>query len=281
MYSFMAGRHDTPAGVSNKERHTVVHEVEYLMENTVLVNIGDNRKVRAGSVITDVEIHCGLRSILAIVPRASDCYEITFNNKDTADLFLDGVSIQGQIRDSRPVHQDTVMVSIMFLSSFITDEMIRKRFSAMEIDIVSQIKRHLMIADDGHKIPDGTRFFRCKFPPHIKSLPYLIKFDTPAGSGTYKVLHNEQRKVCHKCWSTDHLLRNCPYVLCNQCKEAGHIARDCSAERCCDCGEYPNNCECQYYDDEEENVEKIDDQEADDYDEDSNFMERFLNPTRE
>lgn len=283
--SLMAAQSDTPPGVSQKRRRNNQQssEVSYLIENTVLVNVGDNRKVRAGSVITDVENYCGLNSVLAIVPRAADCYEITFPDKDTADLCLDGIVIQGATRESRPVLQNNVMVSILYLPVFLDDDMIYRKFEALGIEIVSPIKRHMMTADDGHKVPDGTRFFRCKFPPNIKSLPYLLKFDTPAGVASYKVLHNDQKKVCHKCWSTDHLLRKCPKIVCNACREYGHIASDCYTEKCYQCREFPYYCECKEFEDYDgENYEAKSEDEQYFENDDEEFMYNFagIKPTR-
>lgn len=278
----MAAMRDGPRGPSRNQRqrsdnYIITEDIVYSIENTVIVNVDDNRKVRPQTVITEVERYCGLNTVLAIIPRAADCYELTLSNKDTTNLVIDGVCIGNKLRTARPFYQDSTMVSILHIPAFIQDEAIRRKFSSLNIEIISPIKRHTILSEEGNKIPDGTRFFRCKFPPEIKSLPYLMRFEYPGGSSQYKVLHNDQRKICHKCWSTDHLLRQCPQVKCNVCHENGHIASDCYAERCCDCGQFPIYCECENYVEFDGEKEKNESDKSD-ADEDEEFTRKFFEP---
>ena len=45
-----------------------------------------------------------------------------------------------------------------------------------------------------------------KFPPEIKSLPYSMKFKTVEGVEYFRVLHDNQIKVCYNCMSANHVI---------------------------------------------------------------------------
>ena len=73
----------------------------------------------------------------------------------------------------------------------------------MKIELVTPIYRRRY---KGTNIADGTRYVRVKFPPEIKSLPYSMKFKTVEGVEYFRVLHDNQIKVCYNCMSANHVI---------------------------------------------------------------------------
>ena len=158
------------------------------------------------------------------------------------DLELKGVNIT-----SRLIYNEWVVVSLMHLPAYIEDEVIIKRIEEFGVETRGEVRDRMI---KGTTVIDGTRMIEVKFPPHVKSLPYVIKFPTHDGMQHYSVKHDYQSKVCFKCAGDDHEIRNCPKTLCFKCKEPGHIARNCPPKqiitiRLCDgCGRYEETCEC-------------------------------------
>ena len=72
----------SPCQVKGGGRRTV-------KEQTVLVDVGDNRTVTASSVIKSIEEQVGEGEILACVPKSGNLFEITLSNDDSVDLICD------------------------------------------------------------------------------------------------------------------------------------------------------------------------------------------------
>lgn len=215
-----------------------------MKENTVTVYVQDNKRIKALKIIESVEATCGEGSVYACVPVSGDFYEVTMSDKDCAELLMEGIYIKDEIFDCKMLETDTVVVSIMHLPSYVENLDIIDKFLALDIDIVSDINRHYYKTNSTNRAADGTRYFTCRFPPGIQSLPYQMKFTTVKGVMSYQVKHDRQQKICHKCWSPDHLIKECPLYKCYNCSEQGHLSRNCQSRRCEHCNAYPVHCEC-------------------------------------
>jgi len=230
----------------------------YGKDCTILLNVGDNQRVKAYEVISDLENKFGKGVVYACVPKSGDCFELTLPNKNIADELSTGVIIGEKSYDCSLLYSEIVVVSFMHLPAYITDEEIKIKLASYGIALKSKIKRRY---HRGTRCADGTRYVQVKFPPHIKSLNYLMKFETVHGPQLFRVKHNNQTKVCTLCLSDEHLRKDCPDFKCFRCGQQGHVKRDCTAERCQECIRYPAQCVCETleprHDDDDEEIEDI------------------------
>ncbi|CAC5391801.1 unnamed protein product [Mytilus coruscus] len=60
----------------------------------------------------------------------------------------------------------------------------------------------------------------------------------------YRVIHNDQVKVCSGCYSAEHLYRDCPEFKCFKCGQQGHISKNCSENKCKSCLRTKTDCDC-------------------------------------
>lgn len=223
---------------------------KFRKENSILIEVGDNRKVKIQSVISAAAKACGSDNILGCVPRSGNCYEMTVKDRKALDVLEDGLMIGAEFYSARKTVPDTFVTSVMHLPTYVSDCEIKTRFFAMGVDVVSPIKRRYIELDDV-RYADGTRFFKTKLPSKRKSLPFTMKFSDGNLESYYRVIHNGQCKVCAVCGSNDHLRKDCPDFECFQCGKQGHMKRFCTAEKCQNC--YSYKCMCS---DIEEDVEE-------------------------
>ena len=66
-----------------------------------------------------------------------------------------------------------------------------------------------------------------------------MSFETAAGKGYFKVVHDNQVKVCFNCESPAHVKRNCPHLSCHGCGMQGHKSSLCDVPKCHRCGKLP------------------------------------------
>ncbi|CAG2207261.1 unnamed protein product [Mytilus edulis] len=215
-----------------------------LKELTLIVDVADNKKVGANSIIEEAEVLCGEGNVLAVVPRSGNLYEITVANSDAADELSNGPFVIGTTRfNCKAIYSKDRVVSFMHLPVFISDDVIRDKLEAYNVELKSPIKQHMY---DGTSVTDGTRYVVVKFPPNISSLPYTMKFDLGNNQHEYiRVKHDHQSKVCSNCLSPNHLYLNCPNNKCYQCQSFGHISKYCESSKCIKCGFYPRRCKCE------------------------------------
>ena len=215
----------------------------HLKEHTVSVDVDDNRTVKASKVIEELEKTFGVGSVVAVVPRSGNLYEITVNEKRYVDeLANSGFQVGGIKYDCHAIYSSEKLVSFMHLPAFIEDADILNKLTALNIEVTSPIKRK---KHPGTNVADGTRYLLCKFPPNVSSLPYTMKFEIDTNKHEYvRVKHDHQFKVCSKCMSDEHLYAECPRNQCYRCNQMGHLARDCPCEPCSTCHNYPRYCSC-------------------------------------
>jgi len=76
-------------------------------------------------------------------------------------------------------------------------------------------------------ILEGTSFCKVQFTDVVQSLPYSTRFETLEGAEYFRVIHDQQVKVCRMCIEPGHILRECPDFKCRKCGKQGHYAREC------------------------------------------------------
>lgn len=217
---------------------------------TVVLEVGDNKKVPATDVIVAVEEKYGKGSIYACVPRSGNLYEVTVVNSTVAEKMSTGLKIKEFTYSATLLYSDIVVVSFMHLPAYILDREIETNLRNVGVEVRSQVYRRYY---PGTNVADGTRYVNIKFPPQIKSLNYLMKFNTVHGPQMFKVKHDNMSKVCSNCLSSDHLYADCPHFKCFLCGEQGHTKKRCVTERCGGCRNFPKLCLCR-----EDNINSTD-----------------------
>ena len=214
-----------------------------LKELTLIVDVDDNKRVSARSVIEEAENICGEGNVLAVVPRSGNIYEITVKDKKSSeDLVNAPFQVDGKRFQCNAVYSEEKVVSFLHLPAFISDYEIKRKLDDYRAEMMSPIKRRMY---PGTNIADGTRYVVVKFPPNISSLPYTMKFDLGNNKFEYiRVKHDNQSKVCSKCLSSDHLYAECPMNKCYRCNDFGHLSKYCPSEPCERCNLYPSKCKC-------------------------------------
>lgn len=213
----------------------------YKKESTVFLHIdGDN--VSKDDLLDHIEALCGEDCILACVPRGNRTdYEVTLTDSTKIQLLVPEFQIAETTIKARPIFQSAVVVSVMHLPSYTTDEEIITKIESHKVQIVSPIYRRYYKRKT-RKIADGTRYMRVKFPKEVCSLPYALKFDVNGGKEYFRTIHSDQIKVCNRCLSPEHTVRYCDQNQCFLCKKYGHISLDCPFDVCEDCKK--KDCEC-------------------------------------
>lgn len=110
----------------------------YGKDCTVLLNVGDNQKVKAYEVIQELEKQYGKGAVYACVPKSGDCFELTFPNKEVTNKVTSGVIIGEKSYDCGLLYSDIMVVSFMHLPAYITDAEIKLKLASYGIALRSQ-----------------------------------------------------------------------------------------------------------------------------------------------
>ena len=216
------------------------HKRKYRKECTVEVNVGNRRLVNASMLInTLLEF---VTDIYACVPKGTDCFDVTLPSEDEAKLLVEeDIAIDGERLSFRLLYEDSVVVSFMHLPPYIDDSEIENFLTRKGATLKGEIKHRLI---KGTNISDGTRYVRVQFSDEVKSLPYSVGFQTLDGYKYFRIIHNNQIKVCFKCNSPNHEIRSCPETKCYKCHLHGHVAKNCNVSLCSICGLSKFECDC-------------------------------------
>ena len=213
---------------------------KYKKECTIEVNVGSRNVVTATMLIETLSEY--VTDIYACVPKGVNCYDVTLPSAEEAKILVDEhIVIGGQKLTFRLLFENSIVVSFMHLPTYIEDHEIETYLTSKGAVLKSDIKHRLI---KGTNISDGTRYVRVEFTDTLKSLPYSVGFNTCDGYKYFRVLHNNQVKVCFKCNSPDHELRSCPLTKCFLCNGHGHYAKHCTVSKCDICGLSENICDC-------------------------------------
>jgi len=216
--------------------------MEYLKEATVVMDIMNNKGIKAEDIIRSVTRNIGHGKLLAVRPKNSTEYELTLTCADDCDDLINGVEIKGQLCVVRRLELKECVVSFIHLPAYVEDETIEDKLKLWGVTPITKIKRRLYPGTD---ITDGTRYVKIRFPKEITSLPYSAKFETSEGERYFRVIHDGQIKLCRMCMQPGHVFKDCPDFKCYECAEQGHFAKDCKAEKCLDCNNVLMKCECE------------------------------------
>ena len=74
-------------------------------------------------------------------------------------------------------------------------------------------------------IENGVRQFIIEPKKHL-IIPSSIRF----GKAGFRISYREQVKTCHKCHSSEHIARECPYDYCTKCNRSGHVKEECQRD---------------------------------------------------
>jgi len=142
----------------------------YRKDLSVMSDVGDNKTIRADSIISEACKLVGSDKVLGCAPRSGNLHELTLADKWSVDIIEDGIMVNGKMYEARKSVQDTFVMSVMYLPTYVTDDEIENRLCHLQVKILSQIKRRY-IDIDGKKFADGTRFCKVRLPDARKSLP--------------------------------------------------------------------------------------------------------------
>lgn len=226
---------------SGQKQNYVVGDKRYARDCTVRIEKIPTNAIGERIVIEDVEEITGLNTVLAVVQNDASSYDVTLDCKENAFKLMRGVDIANKEFQCSMLFSDITVVSIMKLPSFIEDKEIVGKLRSKGVEVVSPVYRR---AIPGTQVADGTRFMRCRFPPGLVALPWTIPFKIDSTVKYFRLVHNNQAKVCSECMSPEHMRRDCPYFECHGCGERGHSMKQCNALKCPHCQKLPLKCVC-------------------------------------
>lgn len=212
-------------------------------EQTVIVTVNDTKVIEPEDIIDEIERKCGKGSVMACVPKNGVAYEVVVSERRMVGELNEELNIKGESYQVKELTSRMKIVSIINLSMYVTDDEIVDRFDRIGVEIISPIRKHKM--NSRANVYDGTRVFKVVLPPTLASIPYSMKFSVNEKENAfYRVIHNDQIKVCSGCFSADHIYKNCPDFKCFKCQEQGHIGKHCPKNVCEVCSFRKPNCEC-------------------------------------
>ncbi|XP_029602107.1 uncharacterized protein LOC115186717 isoform X2 [Salmo trutta] len=191
-------------------------------ELTVNVEISGEGKITTMELLRGIKEVCG--AILGCRMKDGNKYEITMSHVNGKERLIDGLKIKNCQIMAKELGNDELVVSFLNLPAYITDEEIEEKLKGWNVKATTPIKRRMWPGTD---IVDGTRFCKVKFTDNVQSLPYSTKFNTVEGFEYFRVIHDNQVKVCRLCIQPGHILKECPEFTCHKCSEQGHYAREC------------------------------------------------------
>ncbi|ESP01873.1 hypothetical protein LOTGIDRAFT_172340 [Lottia gigantea] len=218
---------------------------KYLKECVVEIDVIDWNKIILDEIIDGIEEIIGIGNMFVVIPRKPGTIEVTVNDKASAEKLSGGLSIGESKFDCKIPYSPYTVVSFMDIPSYIEDSVLIDKLKYFNIVIEGEVIRHYH--DRFKTIENGTRHVKCIFHPGLKSLPWAVKLETISGIKSFRVLHNNQTKVCNKCYSESHMIADCPKIVCRKCHQMGHMGNKCSVKLCNICKNLEIECVCSDY----------------------------------
>lgn len=225
----------------------------YKRENSLYINVGDNKAVKPTLIIDAISSVCGEGELYACVPKSGNMYIVTMKNKDMCNMIADGIECRGKTYNCSYVVKDTLNVSVMGVDPCIEDYEVADALEAMDATVMGEVSR---LTYPGTNVENGNRLCRVRLPKTMASLPYCMRLSNGAATDSYRILHDDQKKLCNKCHSPNHLFKDCPKFVCYRCNVQGHFKSQCTAVWCQEC--YSYQCECESEENDESNTENDD-----------------------
>lgn len=219
------GREEGERGAGGVEKTISEAETRHLVKKDLVLHVeieGDDL-ITMIEMLKAVQLTCG--KVLGCRAKQDKRWELTMSNIKGKERLLDGFKIKNSRIVATELVRDTRVVSFLNLPLYITDEEIKNKLCQWGVEPASNIRRRKWA---GTEVYDGTRFLKVKFPDNISSLPYSTKFETLEGLEFFRVLHDQQVRVCRLCLQEGHILRDCPEFTCYRCNKQGHYARECA-----------------------------------------------------
>lgn len=214
----------------------------YKKDCSYFIEVKDNKVITPQDVIKVVETNCGVWALYACVPKGANGYEVTLDSRASAQVLLDGMTIRGKSCEVVELVKTYIVVSFLHIPAYIEDDELVHKLESLNVTVLSPIQRRVY---PGTNIVDGTRFVKVKLPPELPSIPYTVRLD----NAYYRVVHNNQKRMCSLCHSIEHLFKECPKFICFKCKGQGHYVRNCTTPPCERCGKVRADCPCVPVDD--------------------------------
>jgi hypothetical protein len=114
---------------------------KYCRENTLIVDVRDNSRVKPDELIKFVHEHCGIGTMYACVPKSSNLYEITLDGRAPTQYLMEGIRIGERVFECKEVVQSSLIVSFLHLPAYIEDAEIENALQTMNVELLSPIKR--------------------------------------------------------------------------------------------------------------------------------------------
>ena len=183
-------------------------------------------------VLRAIASDIGKENIIGCV-KTSGQWIITLKNLEDADLLQEtGLNIKDDTCTVTGVTKSIVTVSLFGVPSWIDDRELSERLQEFGCTMKTGWTRKYY--EDYPAIENGIRFVRLELPKNTKSLPYAIT----VGGVHMRLKHNGQIKVCNRCLSTDHIMKDCPQYTCRGCGEQGHSESRCPEVKCFRCNQF-------------------------------------------
>ena len=211
------------ASVSKTASVSYVGQSDNMRTDRVLnVEVDGAEKITMMELLKAVSGSCG--RVIGCRQKGERRCELLMKSDGGKEKLLDGFKIKGCNVLAYGATKNERIVSFLSLPIYTTDAEIWAKLRDWKVEPVSPIRRRKWPETD---IYDGTRFLKVRFPDSVSSLPYSTRFETLEGVEYFRVIHDQQKKVCRLCLQPGHILRDCDEFKCHKCHRVGHYAREC------------------------------------------------------
>ncbi|ESP05142.1 hypothetical protein LOTGIDRAFT_151943 [Lottia gigantea] len=217
----------------------------YSKELVVDIVVGELRNIKLNAFIDEIENLIGVGNVYAVTKCRPNIIQVAVNSKENAEKLCGGIRVSDVEYVIKMPYSPYTIVSFLDIPSYIEDAILINKLKMFKIDIEGSVVRHYF--DAYERIENGIRHVKCIFPPEVKSLPWAVNLETVHGMKSFRVLHNNQKNVCHKCYSDDHLIAKCPKIRCRKCHDFGHMGNKCNVKFCDVCKKLDIDCICNNY----------------------------------
>lgn len=186
----------------------------------------------ASDVLKAISNDIGKENIMGVVKTGGQWIATLKKSQDVELLQEIGLTIKNDQCVVTGVSKIITTVSFFGVPYYIEDNELTNKLIELGCKVKSNwTRKHY---EDYPSIENGIRFVRVELPNKTRSLPYALTF----GDIHLRIKHNGQTRVCNRCLSEDHLMRNCPKYSCKVCHAQGHSESRCPNVQCYRCHEY-------------------------------------------